>query len=883
MDSSESLTQANDDRDYETERHAEHRPSSALGASFHDDGPFTLLDDDTGAVNFGPLSPDEPRPTSQLSDMSPVIVDLKVRRGSWRDQRESQNEDATTPRRPAIAPPPETPVGPVNPFQNKVQGSILRATQLFNATQFSSAVKAFSPTSSRPSPRAFPQPFMSTSPADLGTSPLKHRYPQTLSSPSAAPLKLASTPLAFPTSPPAAASTPRPARTADDDHDGAETIPESPPPPETVLPHARKRRRQELLGEYEPVAASQERKFSSGVLDAGADSDPSDRDEQQRRRQRARRKREHAERQLDAYSSNLSMGAERPLKRVASSAAMSSSRERSEERLRNSASSNTLPSRIPQSSPPVRLHQSGGIADATSSRVLIPESPVAVPESDCALGVASDDVRETTPEHTTVTEETPRPTADNLPSTQPLPSKSNAGSSPPLRLELPSTEPLPNSNTGSSPSPPPDLASTQLLLPEYDVGSSPSPAPSTRRSPNPPVEGGTQPPASPGSTLSPLTTTPSPVASPEATTMSPSPETDCYDLPSSTAFDLPPPRPSRRAAQKTYSRPFRRRSRAASRPGCLDPAAPDNPESPDELASAPVRKPRRSRSAKRSEERGGGGLFENMAFAISFQERRDGEDDDAYAARCEVSEELAGLVRRAGARVLAEGFGELLGNKGVDARGGVEISAAPAAGGEVGFAALLADGHSRKVKYMQALALGVPCLAYQWATASLAKGTPLDWAPYLLGAGNSEPCGGAVLSQRLVPYPACSASLREVFARRALLLGGGRVLLVMRKGAEAADAGKRAYLLLVRIAGATVRRAFSVREARKALGRGGFEWVYVDEETGSVGEVLGVGKKGKKGWREGVRWLSNEVIVQSLIAGRVVDEAERDAHGLGVG
>lgn len=250
-------------------------------------------------------------------------------------------------------------------------------------------------------------------------------------------------------------------------------------------------------------------------------------------------------------------------------------------------------------------------------------------------------------------------------------------------------------------------------------------------------------------------------------------------------------------------------------------------------------------------------MFENMAFAISFQERRDGESAEEYDQRCRASEDLAALVASAGGRVLRHGFSELLDPS--EAGPGVELRDEAR---ELGFTALLADGHSRKVKFMQALALGLPCLAYQWATASLERGAVQEWGSYLLCAGQSVPRGNALLSRTLAPYPAETARLEEVVAERRLLLGGQRILLVMK----AREGEGMAYVVLARIVGAEITRVRSVREGRKALRKGGFEWVYGDE-GGSL--VEGEGK---------VRCLSNELIIQSLIAGKVIDEGERAAY-----
>lgn len=257
-----------------------------------------------------------------------------------------------------------------------------------------------------------------------------------------------------------------------------------------------------------------------------------------------------------------------------------------------------------------------------------------------------------------------------------------------------------------------------------------------------------------------------------------------------------------------------------------------------------------------------------MAFAISFQERRDGESAEEYAERCRASEDLAGLVAAAGGRVLRHGFSELLDpsedGPGVELRGGAR---------GLGFTALLADGHSRKVKFMQALALGLPCLAYQWATASLEREEVQEWGSYLLCAGQSVPRGNALLSRSLVPYPAETAKLEDVVAGRKLLLGGQRILLVMK----AREGEGMAYVVLARIVGAEITRVRSAREGRKALRKGGFEWVYGDE-GGSFGKGEGGGMANGEGEGQRARCLSNELIIQSLIAGRVIDEGERVAY-----
>lgn len=917
MDISESPTQANDGRDYETARHHSLDPDpEPVTSSFHDE-PHTFLDDDTGAVVFGSLSQDA-KVTSPLSDnLSPVDV---TARSGWRDQ--SQHDVQATPAR-QVAAPPQTPAPVSNPFIRQGHTSVLRATQLFNATQLSSAGKGFSPTSSRPSPHTFHQGFgflNSTSPADLGTSPLKNRF--AMSSPLRA--EGGTSP-----GPPAGARSPqeRSLYGEQGDEDAVESIPESPPGDD--LP-PRKRRRQELLEDYEPLAASQQRKLLNESINGAADSDDSDGDGEYQRRLQARRSRERAERRVVGISLDLPKKGEMASRRAATQRTPTGrlskrwrgyerrpssprarsvnlgaevvpdddlpptqipeqpppaelslpqhnpeegnglvdgipgtsspplitahrviSQQRSEE-LPSAASSNSVPTRIPQSSQRTK-HKRGQSDNA------IPESPIAVPESDYTQGApASDATRQSSLEQVAGTGETPRPPPD-LPPTQP-PTQPPLHPKPVAQPETSLKPTIHNASSAAQPDVPPPAS-----------------------------------PASSSSQLTALSATPSPVASP--TTMRPSPEVDWYA--SSAAFELPAPR-SRRPVKKTYSRPLRkslpRSLRSRESPNPDTDAATD---SHDELIRTPVRKPRASRSLRReslmpdspdelqghspsryahlkalhsrfngSHGPNGGGLFENMAFAISFQERRDGESAEEYAERCRASEDLAGLVTAAGGRVLRHGFSELLDpsedGPGVELRGGAR---------GLGFTALLADGHSRKVKFMQALALGLPCLAYQWATASLEREEVQEWGSYLLCAGQSVPRGNALLSRSLVPYPAGTAKLEDVVAGRKLLLGGQRILLVMK----AREGEGMAYVVLARIVGAEITRVRSAREGRKALRKGGFEWVYGDE-GGSFGKGEGGGMANGEGEGQRARCLSNELIIQSLIAGRVIDEGERVAY-----
>ncbi|KAJ9629833.1 radiation sensitive protein rad9 [Taxawa tesnikishii (nom. ined.)] len=181
---------------------------------------------------------------------------------------------------------------------------------------------------------------------------------------------------------------------------------------------------------------------------------------------------------------------------------------------------------------------------------------------------------------------------------------------------------------------------------------------------------------------------------------------------------------------------------------------------------------------------GNGGIFTGMAFAVSYL--RDGAGTE--------KERVLDLLQSHGARLLDIGFDELFevpelpdpsittpGPKnttstGTDSsgQGSGELKLKPEAR-VLGFVALIADHPSRRAKYMQALALGLPCLSGRWVLDSADKGKPLAWPKYLLAAGESVYLGGATKSRMLAPYDIEGARLEEVVRRRERLLADAAV------------------------------------------------------------------------------------------------------------
>ncbi|KAK8208240.1 hypothetical protein IWZ01DRAFT_528261 [Phyllosticta capitalensis] len=203
------------------------------------------------------------------------------------------------------------------------------------------------------------------------------------------------------------------------------------------------------------------------------------------------------------------------------------------------------------------------------------------------------------------------------------------------------------------------------------------------------------------------------------------------------------------------------------------------------------------------------------------------------------------------------------------------------------FVALISDRHSRRTKYIQALALFLPCLSHHWLTASLSRKALVPWSLYLLPAGESVALGGAVRSRVIEPlYEAGSDAGRlvSVLERRKKLLEGMNVVLVVKQRSRGT-----AYEFLTRVMGARrVKGCTSVVEARKALVDGvgaqdeeghGWDWVYVDggDVEGAVkvfegGDAPpGASSRGKKRKRESDVAAGEEVKADAGMGVRVVD------------
>ncbi|KAE8145947.1 hypothetical protein BDV25DRAFT_144172 [Aspergillus avenaceus] len=297
------------------------------------------------------------------------------------------------------------------------------------------------------------------------------------------------------------------------------------------------------------------------------------------------------------------------------------------------------------------------------------------------------------------------------------------------------------------------------------------------------------------------------------------------------------------------------------------------------------------------------GIFAGMVFAVSY-----GNNDEAKSR-------ITQMILNNDGRILQEGFNELFDlplNRPSTTPSKVPSTPIPnnshfrlSSGAEdVGFACLIADKHSRRPKYMQALALNLPCLSDRWIEDCVSQGRVVEWELYLLPAGESSYLNGATKSRFLVPYPAPHARLSETVAARPNLLSGQSVLVVMGRG-KADEERRKAYLFLTYALGASrVERVPDIKSARAVLGQGGsgaaceWNWIYVDndEKASAIATILGASVPGGQklstsqrtrkrkrnelsesisgsdlGLSSNVRIVGNEFVCQSLILGKLID------------
>ena len=189
------------------------------------------------------------------------------------------------------------------------------------------------------------------------------------------------------------------------------------------------------------------------------------------------------------------------------------------------------------------------------------------------------------------------------------------------------------------------------------------------------------------------------------------------------------------------------------------------------------------------------GIFANMVFAVSYV------DHDAEKRR------VSKYIQANGGALLEEGFHELFE---LDMFIGLPQGQTPSGGqnglrikprwAKAGFACLIADQHSRKAKFMQALALGIPCLAGRWIEDCLRQREIVAWDAYLLPSGGSDFLRGAIRSRTLPFVDPEAAVFSETMTRGPKLLREQSVLFLT--GSGKAVERRKTFLFLVHALGA---------------------------------------------------------------------------------
>lgn len=919
---SQSPTQRNEGRSYEQYAHDGSQPSSPP-ASFVQDH-RTLQEGDTGYVDFKypfdlpDTAPNEPETPSARDDEHDELHD--------RSQFTSQT---ATARPNGFA--PETPAAFPRLFLSGGNGHVMPASQLFGQTQPTSGLKKASPTSSRPSPNIFAKNV--TSPTNPASSPLKNRGFGTTPLPTYEPTsptfpEQSSRPLDTRVS---QSSSPVRALAACEDLD-EDRVDKTPLP---KLDSRRGRIGLEPIDEYRPyrkraLHSDATRSSSQHSLDSDFE-----RDEAELRRQRARSKKERASRsfpeisvpppssgraKIEVPSTNRAKHS-RNLRRIASEDGIIHSR--GKHATDHDGSQETVADSQDLIVEQKSTNETGSSASPAREGKESTDEGHARPAGAPIENTERDMVPETSPAGTFA--EPPKLIGDIL-------RKSSSASSGMLTMSYPTPSAGPLVESSGSPAKLSPAAQDTVVAHAIDktktdligVVSSPSIVPASQESARrrsarlgkPSTPSSTAPktlsPCNPGtasSALTVLSTTPVISSSftpgtegdhscgPEETVVNASsPSADRGRRRGRPPPSLPDPSPSS-TRSKTYShsrRGFPKGPRQYSRHSSLSLDELDKSSVvsvPEDSRAIARKQPRKSTTLR--EFRSKGGIFEGMVFAISFQERQ-------QAHKCKdkspSKSSLEGMIRQEGGKILDDGFNSLfefdtLSTSTKASSSSVLSSSLKLRESGIGFAALIADGHSRKVKYMQALALGIPCLAPKWVTACVSKNEIVDWSSYLLCAGSSTLLGDAIRSRNLLPYDASTAKLAQVISHRPKLLDESKILLIMKKTKD--EEKRLPYVFLAQVLGASLTRVHSVEEARAKLreaerGNDAFDWVFVDDHLQDARTALfgsgtseGTSKKRKRVNADPddlppkrIRTLNNELVIQSLILGRLVEEDE---------
>lgn len=296
------------------------------------------------------------------------------------------------------------------------------------------------------------------------------------------------------------------------------------------------------------------------------------------------------------------------------------------------------------------------------------------------------------------------------------------------------------------------------------------------------------------------------------------------------------------------------------------------------------------------------GIFANTVFATSHI------DSD------EARKQLENQIVSNGGRLLGDGFDELFNIPPLELASASKKSPVnsffrPTQSAQtLGFTCLIAASHNRKPKYIQALSLGIPCLATRWVYDCIYKQRLLPWQFYLLASGDSHFLSGAAHSRILPAYDPNTATLAKIITNRPKLLEGESVLMILRPKEE--EEMKFFPLIMYAMGARIVAKASSLEDASRVLAKhppkdGTTSWdrIWISEHeakaekylfgrtttTTTFNTTISLSKKRKRrgqisstgpptpttggtileGGKKQV--IGNEYVIQSLILGQLVE------------
>lgn len=308
-------------------------------------------------------------------------------------------------------------------------------------------------------------------------------------------------------------------------------------------------------------------------------------------------------------------------------------------------------------------------------------------------------------------------------------------------------------------------------------------------------------------------------------------------------------------------RPFRYGTTTAGQ----DPAKTSRASTPPVRISTPSTPSSRSRNSAKDPSVQPAirqGIFSNMVFAVS-------------TAVEEAHPETAEIVRNHGGIILKSNFQELV-TEDMELRPNFQ---------HLKFAALLAERHLKSEKYLQALALGLPCLSWRWVEASVKRGRPAHWQDYLLPAGESTELDGAVRSRVMPPIDIATTSLSQIIQKRPQFFTNSNAVFITGRGKT--EIQRKTYLFFIRVMGLTqVERMVDLAAANQHLQnveKKSTTWLVVDDKEyqAAIDMVKTIrdasfGKTKKKkvdsvgDWE--YRVVDKKFLVQSLILGRLCED-----------